>query len=141
MWNFPLAELNLNKQIQIWKNGQNTTKLDLHTWTEAMNAGLLKVTCTVLTETVMPSITLLIKLYFALPPYDDRPCCVDIERSSSHVSTCMWTSSKLCKHDENHHTVPMLLHTITLRKFYQQISAQKYINIFKYSAQRVLKSK
>jgi hypothetical protein len=65
-----------------------------------MNAGLLKVTCTVLTETVMPSITLLIKLYFALPPYDDRPSCVDIERNSSHVSTSMYTSSKLCEHEK-----------------------------------------
>jgi hypothetical protein len=47
---------------------QNMGELDLHTCTDAMNAGLMKVTCTVLTEIVMPSITLLIKLYFALPP-------------------------------------------------------------------------
>jgi hypothetical protein len=108
-----------------------------------MNAGLLKVTCTVFTETVMPSITLLIKLYFALPPYDDRPCCVDIERSSSHVSTCMCTSSKLCEHDENNHSereIPMVVHIIRLRKRYQQISAHKYISACKYSAYRYKRS-
>lgn len=58
-----------------------------HTWTEAINAGLLNVTSTVLTATVIPSITLCIKEYFAGPVYDDTPCGEDVLRRSSHVST------------------------------------------------------
>lgn len=52
-----------------------------------MNAGLLNVTNTVLTATVIPSITLCIKEYFAGPAYDDIPCGEDILLKSSHVST------------------------------------------------------
>lgn len=57
------------------------------TWTEAINAGLLNVTSTVLTATVIPSITLCIKEYFAGPAYDDISCGEDVLLRSSHVST------------------------------------------------------
>lgn len=52
-----------------------------------MNAGLLNVTSTVLTATVIPSITLWIKEYFVGPAYDDVPCGENILLKSSHVST------------------------------------------------------
>lgn len=52
-----------------------------------MNAGLLNVTNTVLTATVIPSITLCIKEYFAGPAYDDILCGEDVLLKSSHVST------------------------------------------------------
>lgn len=53
-----------------------------------MNAGLLNVTSTVLTATVIPSITLCIKEYFAEPAYN-IPCGEDMLLRSSHVSTSM----------------------------------------------------
>lgn len=65
-----------------------------------MNAGLLKVTDTVLTVTVIPSITLCIKEYFAGPVYEESPCGEDKSLKSSHVSTSIWTSSKLYKYQD-----------------------------------------
>lgn len=60
-----------------------------------MNAGVLNVIATTLTVIVIPSITLLIKLYLVGADKEDKPCCADKDLSSSHVSISTLTSSKL----------------------------------------------
>lgn len=52
-----------------------------------MNAGLLNVTLTVLTATVIPSIILCMYEYFVGPADKETPCGEDMSLRSSHVST------------------------------------------------------
>lgn len=66
------------------------------TCTEAVKAGLLKLTLTVFTRIVIPSMTLWMKLYFPIGTESDwiPPPAVGVpERAISHVSTEIFTSS------------------------------------------------
>lgn len=61
----------------------------------ASKAGLLNVILTTFTITVIPSITLCIKLYFpGTVAYDEKLPWADNSRNSSHVCTIILTSSK-----------------------------------------------
>lgn len=67
------------------------------TWTEALKAGLLKFTFTVLTTIVIPSMTFWMKLYFPRGAESaGSPLAVGVpDRAISHVSIDIFTSSSV----------------------------------------------